>query len=77
MTLIGIDQLVRELGPQWTWLVRSVDPAEEKPGKYLANLIFDKTGPSPAYFPVFADTPIAAFNEAYRRASLFAKEGVR
>ena len=77
MTLTDIETQVAELGPHWKWLVRSCSELEEKPEKFLANLIFEVSGTPPVAFPVFASSPITAFTEAYRRAELFSRYGVR
>ncbi len=77
ISLETIMEEVSSLGPNWTWLLRSTHPDERKPGKFLVNLVFERTGINPKFFPVFGDNITETFNESLRRARAFKERGLQ
>lgn len=79
ISLEHIMERVSSLGPNWTWLLRTTNVEENKPGKFLVNISWNRTQYSNLghHFPVFGDDISAAFEESFRRAEAFVREGVR
>ena len=79
ISLEHIIERVSALGPDWTFLFRSTNEAEGKPGAYLVNVSFNRTrfSNNGIHFPVYGDSIEEAFGESLRRAEAFVKEGVR
>jgi len=79
ISLETIMEEVSSLGPDWTFLLRSTNPAEDKPGKFLVNISWNRTRFSNQghHFPVYGDEIGATFEESLRRARAFLSEGVR
>lgn len=79
ISLETIQEEISSLGPDWTFLLRSTNPAEEKPGKFLVNISWNRSryANEGHHFPVYGDEISVAFAESLRRARAFISEGVR
>lgn len=79
ISLETIIERVSSLGPNWEFLIRNCTENKKKPGKFLVNISYNEGfyANEGQYFPVFGDDLEAAFEESFRRASVFAKFGVR